>query len=146
MAITAATLSSLGLDSQWDTGVYQHFTNDADLTTLIAGRLYPLGQQSVTEPYVTYSVVTAEGIVALDGTTNVTDLIVNFSTFASNPTHGRAIVEAIRRRFEGYEGYLGSTNIRAWIGGFRRGPEFFEEDTRLHHMPCDILLHYREVK
>ena len=64
------------------------------------------------------------------------------SCWAETYAEVRELADAVIALLDGYAGVHDGVLLEGIV--FLNGPEFFERETRLHHIPCDFRVTYRE--
>lgn len=89
--------------------VYNLLKNDATLTTLVNGRIYPMvAPQNVAKPYITYMVVSGLRLQCLGGEIYQGSYRMQMDCFSTTYGNAKAISEAVKNCLVGF---MDSNNI-----------------------------------
>ena len=120
---------------------------DATLGGLIGTRLYPLKlPQDPTVPAMTYQWVSGQRAHAADGAVGLASPRVQFDCWAQTYLEVEAMLEALRKRLDGFQGTVGSSP-GSWIQGafFETERDDYDDEVRLYRRSADFFVWYEEA-
>ncbi|GAE27026.1 hypothetical protein JCM9140_3137 [Halalkalibacter wakoensis JCM 9140] len=108
------------------------------LTEMVGNRIYPqVAPEGVKAPYICYYEMpnSAHDIP-------VSFPRIQFSVFSPRYTEAKNVSAELKNILNRYSGTIGTKRViqGVWIGL----PELYERDTKLHHIPSDFKMIYRE--
>ena len=110
----------------------------APVTAIVGQRIYPMTlPQGFTPPAITYFLAT--GVLGLTmGIALPTDEPhLQFSCWAKSYGQAKQLAAAVRAALNGYVDLTTNPQVNAVVAR-SNGPDFFEPDTALYHMPLDV--------
>ena len=116
-----------------------YLKSQPDVTALIGSRIYILSaSQTVGDPHVVYSRISATRSHAKAGPSGLTESRVQFSIWSKWFREAWAVAEALRHALDGFSGIMNGVNIRAIRSDGEA--DFFESDTKLYQVASDFLI------
>jgi hypothetical protein len=117
---------------------------DATLTTLVGTRMYPLKlPQAPTMPAIIYTWISGARVHSTDGPSGLSNPRVQFDCWAQTYLEAEALLEALRKRLDGFQGTAGSSWIQAVF--FETERDGYDDDTELYRRSADFFVWYEEA-
>lgn len=112
--------------------IYEHITEDADVSALIGTRCYPgVAPESAALPYVVYQTISTARPRHLGGTSGIAERRIQLDVYAATLTSAESVSEELRELFSAFRGAMGSSaqvNIRSC---------FVDDEDDLYEEPVD---------
>ena len=118
--------------------IRQILVNDAAVSDLVGTRVYPIHVDgALTPPYIKYLTVSDARIYQ-----SIRPPRMQISCWADDYPTVRQLAEAVIAALDGYRGVVAETTIEGIQ--YLNGPELYEAESKLYHIPCDFRVTYRE--
>lgn len=96
-----------------------------------------------TLPAITYSVVSGTSEFTLDAKpVGLGQARIQISVWAKSSKAANAVREAVRKLVLGFKGTWGDVPVS--VVEFNKGPDLYEEDTKIYQIPCHVLVWHGE--
>jgi hypothetical protein len=117
---------------------------DGTVAGLIGTRLYPLTlPQAPTLPAMSYQWISGQHFNAMDAPSKLSGPRVQFTCWAATYLQAEAVVEALRKRLNGFRGMAGATEIQ---GAFMESErDLYESDPALFARSADFFVYYTDT-
>lgn len=129
-----------------EAALYSYLSTYAGLTDLISTRLYPLVlPQNPTYPAITYLKVSRVGGRAMKST-NPRHIRARFqfSCWATSYSSAKAVAVQVQTALQDYNGVMGgSGGVTVLDSEPINELDIYEPDTKLYHVPIDIMIWHR---
>jgi len=112
--------------------------NDPAVAAIVGTRVYPIHVDgALTPPYIKYLTVSDARIYR-----TIRPPRMQISCWADDYPTVRQLAEAVIAALDDYHGVIDGVAIESIR--YLNGPELYEAETRLYHIPCDFRVTYRE--
>lgn len=112
--------------------------NDPAVAAIVGTRVYPIHVDgALTPPYIKYLIVSDARIYR-----TIRPPRIQVSCWADDYPTVRQLAEAVIAALDDYHGVIDGVAIESIR--YLNGPELYEAETRLYHIPCDFRVTYRE--
>ncbi|HQD26591.1 MAG TPA: DUF3168 domain-containing protein [Methanoculleus thermophilus] len=112
--------------------------NDPAVAAIVGTRVYPIHVDgALTPPYIKYLTVSDARIYR-----TIRPPRIQVSCWADDYPTVRQLAEAVIAALDDYHGVIDGVAIESIR--YLNGPELYEAETRLYHIPCDFRVTYRE--
>jgi hypothetical protein len=112
--------------------------NDPAVAAIVGTRVYPIHVDgALTPPYIKYLTVSDARIYR-----TIRPPRMQISCWAEDYPTVRQLAEAVIAALDDYHGVIDGVAIESIR--YLNGPELYEAETRLYHIPCDFRVTYRE--
>lgn len=112
--------------------------NDPAVAAIVGTRVYPIHVDgALTPPYIKYLTVSDARIYR-----TIRPPRMQISCWADDYPTVRQLAEAVIAALDDYHGVIDGVAIESIQ--YLNGPELYEAETRLYHIPCDFRVTYRE--
>lgn len=112
--------------------------NDPAVAAIVGTRVYPIHVDgALTPPYIKYLTVSDARIYR-----TIRPPRIQVSCWADDYPTVRQLAEVVIAALDDYHGVIDGVAIESIR--YLNGPELYEAETRLYHIPCDFRVTYRE--
>ena len=112
--------------------------NDPAVAAIVGTRVYPIHVDGeLTPPYIKYLTVSDARIYR-----TIRPPRIQVSCWAEDYPTVRGLAETVIAALDDYHGVIDGVAIESIR--YLNGPELYEAETRLYHIPCDFRVTYRE--
>jgi len=113
------------------------FDNDANLSTLFGGRVFPVvGSQSKTTPFAVYEVVNISTSMSKESDSHIDDVDVRITLISSKYSDTQNGIEYVRSAFVRMSGTIGGVKVQSCM--FEGQRDLFSDDERTYGSQCDL--------
>jgi len=116
------------------------------VAALVGERIYyGKALQDAARPYLVINKISAQREHAHDGALGMVNARIQISCFAGSYAAAKSLAVAVQAVLECYQGTLGGVG-GVYVGScfYDNEVDFWEEETKLHHIAADYLLQYNE--
>lgn len=113
------------------------FDNDADLSTLFSGRVFPVvGSQSKVTPFAVYEVVNISTTMSKESDSHVDEVDVRITLISSKYSDTQNGIEYVRSAFVRMDQTIGGVKVKSCM--FEGQRDLFSDDERTYGSQCDL--------
>ena len=125
-----------------ETALFDRLDNFAGLTSLVVSRIYPVNApQGVTDPFITYQLISAVPIEALSASTDIETPRFQVSGWSVNYDTAKAIGDQIKAALKRYSGTNDSVVIIDSL--FVNRTQIYDSETTYHQDALDFEIWHR---
>lgn len=122
-----------------DEAIYSLLTNDAGVSALVSGRVYPLGlPQNAVQPCVSYSVSEEAEDETFDGQGGVSQADILIDCWATTYDEAQAVAQAVKSALQNNTGLVAGVNIQRLI--LERSLSVIEDDVDLYRTTQSFIM------
>jgi len=129
-----------------ETALMTFLLAQSGITDLVSDRIYfVIAPQETEKPYMVVTKVDGPRSHSHEGSSHLAHPRFQFSVFATKYSDAKNVIAALQTALDGYSGTMGGeSGVKVGAALYEDENDFYETDTKLHHVAADYIIWHSE--